>query len=558
MYNDVVLARRFMAMLLKRYTGMLKNEFRGYNINKFIKDMLSGLTVAAVALPLALAFGVASGADAAAGLITAIVAGVITSLLSGASNQISGPTGAMTAVLIPLVIDFGMQGVFFACIMAGMIMLMAGLFKLGKLIQFIPRPVVTGFTSGIAVIIALGQIDNFFGTHSEGTTAIAKLISYGRLGFRPNWQAIVCASSVVLIMALYPKKWNARIPSSLIGIIVVGVAAFAFKMDVVRVGEIPRTLFHPVRLDFTAIDFGMLTKLISPALSIAALGMIESLLCGTCAATMKKESFDANIELIAQGIGNIFMPFFGGVPSTAAIARSSVAIKSGGQTRLTGVFQAAWLILCMFLLSPVMASLPLSALAGVLVMTAWRMNEWHSIKYFFSHKMWDAVAKFSITMIATVVFDLTIAIIIGVAFALVLMAVKLTKIEVEVSKVSNSKLLGKHEDVEKDNQNTAVVYISGALFFANSATVISKLRTLSFYDKFIIVLRGVHYIDVSAAQEVLEFVKEIMGKRELSFTGARENVMKVLKKTGFVATVGENNFYSSVDKVLLKEERVFN
>lgn len=546
-------------MVFKRYAQMVKLEFKGYNFGKLTKDILAGLTVAAVALPLALAFGVASGADAAAGLITAIIAGVVTSLLSGASNQISGPTGAMAVILIPLVVKFGMQGVFFVCVMAGVIMLMAGMFKLGKLIQFIPRPVVTGFTSGIAIIIALGQIDNFFGTYSEGTTAIEKIISYGRLGFHPNWQAIVCAMVVILIMAFYPKKWNARVPGSLIGIIIATILAVVLKMDVSSVGEIPRTLFHPIRIDFTNIEFASLGKLISPALSIAALGMIESLLCGTCAANMKKENFDPNQELIGQGISNIIMPFFGGVPSTAAIARSSVAIKSGGQTRLTGVFQAVFLILCMFLLSPIMAKLPLAALAGVLIMTAWRMNEWHSIKYIFKNRIWDAVAKYLITMIATVVFDLTVAIIIGVVFALILMAVKLTKIEVEVSKVDNKKLLGKHEDVEKDNQNTAVVYITGAMFFANADTVINKLKENISYEKFIIVMRGINYLDVSAAQVFMELITQLIAqKKGVYFSGTRNNVMKVLKRTGLYNLVGENNFYTSVDKILLKEERVFN
>ncbi len=545
--------------MFKRYGQMVKLEFSGYNFGKLTKDLLAGLTVAAVALPLALAFGVASGADAAAGLITAIIAGVVTSLLSGASNQISGPTGAMAVILVPLVVKFGMQGVFFVCIIAGVITLMAGMFKLGKLIQFIPRPVVTGFTSGIAIIIALGQLDNFFGTHSEGTTAIEKIISYGRLGFHPNWQAIICAMIVILFMAFYPKKWNARVPGSLIGIIISAVVAIGFKMNVATVGEIPRTLLHPIRIDFTQLEFSSLGKLISPALSIAALGMIESLLCGTCAANMKKENFDPNQELIGQGISNIIMPFFGGVPSTAAIARSSVAIKSGGQTRLTGVFQALFLVLCMFLLSPIMAKLPLAALAGVLIMTAWRMNEWHSIKYIFKNKIGDAMAKYLITMIATVVFDLTIAIIIGVVFALILMAVKLTQIEVEVSKVDNKKLLGKHEDVEKDNENTAVIYITGAMFFANADAVIKKFKEINSYEKFIIVLRGTNYMDVSAAQVFMEHIGELMqNDKKVYFSGARNNVLKVLKRSGLVALVGENNFYSSVDKILLKEERVFN
>ena len=196
------------------------------------------------------------------------------------------------------------------------------------------------FVAFIAVIIALGQVDNFFGTHSEGETAIQKLLSYGRLGFSPNWQAVITGLVVVAVMLLWPKKWNNRVPSSLVGIVVAGLLSWGLGFDVPTVGEIPRTLLPQVRLNLIAIDLNTLTNLISPAFTIAALGMIESLLCGASASRMKNEPFDADQELIAQGTGNILIPFFGGVPSTAAIARTSVAIKSGCETRLTGVNHA--------------------------------------------------------------------------------------------------------------------------------------------------------------------------------------------------------------------------
>jgi SulP family sulfate permease len=530
---------------------MLKNEFKGYNLSKFIKDILAGLTVAAVALPLALAFGVASGADAAAGLITAIVAGIVTGLLCGASYQISGPTGAMTAILITIVATYQIQGVFLACLMAGVLLLVAGIFKIGRLIQYIPRPVVTGFTSGIAIIIVLGQIDNFFGTTSKGITAFEKIASYGSLGFFPNLQAVFCALLVIAIMSFFPKKWNEKVPSSLLSIIIAGAVAYLFKFDVVKIGEIPRTLFHSTRFSFSTVSGGMILELLSPAFTIAALGMVESLLCGACASNMKKEAFNADQELIAQGIGNMVIPFFGGVPSTAAIARTSVAIKSGGVTRFTSAFQSIWLILCMLLLAPVMAQLPLSALAGVLMVTAWRMNEWHSIKYFFKNKMWGAISKFLITLIATVVFDLTIAIIIGVIFSLILLVSRIAKIEIEFSKMDNKRVLNKY-NIEEKNEKTVAVYITGALFFANSQTVIKKIAELNNdYDKFIIEMRGIIYMDISAGQTVLEFLKdEKLLNKEICFSGTRKQVMKVLKTTGIYDFMGEKSFYQSADKVL--------
>ena len=411
--------------MFKKFGTRLKNEFKGYNGKAFSKDLMAGLTVTAVALPLALAFGESCGASAAAGLVTAIIAGLIIGALSGASFQISGPTGAMSAILVGIVAGKGgLQSAFVVSFIAGIIILLCALFKLGRLVEKIPKPVITGFTSGIAIIIALGQIDNFFGTTSQGESAIAKLMSYGELGFSPNLTAVLLGLIVVVIMIVWPKKLGAIVPGSLIGIIVATIVCVAAGFNVPVVGEIPKTLFLEERLDLTSIDFKNILSYISPAISIAALGIIESLLCGASASSMKNESFDADQELIAQGIGNVIIPFFGGVPATAAIARTSVAIKSGCQTRICGIVHALGLLISMFVLGPVMALLPHSALAGVLMVTAWRMNEWHSIKSYFANNDAIAIASFFITMLATVVFDLTVAIIIGVVFSVLAKTIK--------------------------------------------------------------------------------------------------------------------------------------
>ena len=411
--------------LIKSYIKMIKREFSGYNGKKFSKDLMAGITVTAVALPLALAFGEACGASASAGLVTAIIAGIVISILSGASFQISGPTGAMSAVLVGVVASFGLDGVFVVSLMAGILVLLVAILGLGRFVELIPKPVVTGFTSGIALIIALGQIDNFFGTLSEGEGAVPKLAYFisNNLG-NINLSAVVTALIVVVIMVVWPKKWGAVVPSSLIGLIVASAVSVGLKLDVAVVGEIPKTIFLEERLDLSLVEWSKITGYLSPAISIAALAMIESLLCGASASKMKNEPFDANIELVAQGVGNIIVPFFGGVPATAAIARTSVAIKSGAVTRLCGVIHALGLLLSMFLLAPVMAKVPMSALAGVLMVTAWRMNEWAEIKHFFKNKMGGAISQFFITMVATVVFDLTVAIVIGILYSVLLSFVK--------------------------------------------------------------------------------------------------------------------------------------
>src|SRR5919106_1230104 len=335
------------------------DEFTGYNLAKFRQDFLAGLTVAAVALPLALAFGVASGAAAAAGLVTAVVAGLVIGGLSGAPYQISGPTGAMSAVLIVLVEKYGLEGIWIAGLLSGVVLLFIGILRLGRFIAFIPAPVITGFTSGIALIIFIGQIDNFLGVKTEvSASALFKFLGYFKGGYVPDWQAIALGLSVILTMIFWPKTWNARFPASLLGIILVTTLNAALNWPVKEIGEIPQTLLLTDRLKFDAIHWDNLPDFIAPALTITALGAVESLLCGAVASNMTGVRLQADQELIAQGAGNMLIPFFGGVPATAAIARTSVGIKSGGRTRMVSIVHALGLLASMFLLGPIMGTIP--------------------------------------------------------------------------------------------------------------------------------------------------------------------------------------------------------
>ena len=552
-------------IVMKKFVKDLKNEFSGYNLNKLLNDLMAGITVAAVALPLALAFGVSSGADAAAGLITAIVAGVVISIFSGASYQISGPTGAMTAVLVTIVMRYNIQGVFIASLMAGAILLTLGILKLGKLVNLIPMPVITGFTSGIAIIIALGQIDNFFGTHSQGESALQKLFSYTRLGFHINWQALVIGLLVVLIMVFYPKKLNAKLPSSLVAIIVAGLVSNLLHFDIAVVGNIPKTLFPENRLRFSdMIQVEMVIDLIAPAFTIAALGMIESLLCGASASRMKNEPFDADREMVAQGIGNIIIPFFGGVPATAAIARTSVAIKSGCQTRLTGIFHSIGLLASMFLLGSVMAKLPLAALAGVLMVTAYRMNEWESIKFFFKKKINGAMIEYLITMLATVVFDLTTAIIIGILCSLLMFIKHSAKISIKVSDIDPEKTGVVNEESRKKLDTTSLVTVKGPLFFATGEGIKKAFTTISNRaysyeggelvdcDRMIFIMSGVSTIDTTGASVLRDLCKELHDNNiEVCFTDTDEYVSKIMTKMGIFDIVGTEAVFANTEDALL-------
>ena len=414
----------------------LRTEFAGYNADKLLKDVMAGLTVCAVALPLALAFGVSSGASAAAGLVTAILAGVVIAILGGASYQVSGPTGAMSAVLIGII----------------------------------------------------------------AATALAAVLGLDELAV---------------------------------------------------VGDIPRTLLLSDRLHLGSLSLDMLSDLISPVVTIAALGMIESLLCGASAARMKSEPFHADQELIAQGVGNILLPFFGGVPATAAIARTSVAIKSGQQTRLTSVFHSVFLLASMFLLGGVMARLPLSALAGVLMVTAWRMNDWAGIRYIFAHRFKSAISQFLVTMLATVVFDLTVAIILGVIYSAILYVARSSRIHVAFSTIDGNRL---RYDVGKSPilDSAGVVYVTGSLFFGAVDEFNHRLQDIPEEDHLILSLRGMPSVDVSGAQAVLELCQRLLAKgHTIAFCGVAEDVRSYFDRAGVTALVGESAYYHSADRAIL-------
>ena len=533
------------------YVSDLRQEFRGYNGAKFAKDLMAGVTVAAVALPLALAFGVSSGATAASGLLTAVICGFVISLLGGAYYQISGPTGAMAAVLMSIVAQYGLSGVYTATVMAGIILVLAGILHLGKVTAFIPMPVITGFTSGISVVIALGQLDNFFGTTSQGSTAVEKVLSYFTVGFSVNPAAVLLGSAIIVFMIVYPKKWNAVVPASLVSIILATAASLIIPMDIQRVGEIPSSLLLPERFTLEGLDLVTVRGLLAPAVSIAALGMIESLLCGASAARMTGVRLNSDRELIAQGVGNILSPLFGGIPATAAIARTSVAIKSGAQTRLTGMIHALVLLVSLLVLGPVMAQIPLSALAGVLLVTAWRMNEWHTIRYIFSHKFKGAIVKFLATMIATIVFDLTIAILIGVVAALVLLAVRQSHLEIHFDDVKPRRLQHPEDPVADRFENAEVVYLTGAVLFANCEQITDLAGRFQGRSAVLFSMRGVSYMDVSGAQAFLELLRQLK-EQELPvyICGLSDSVRLMMERSGIVELLGEDHFYWSVERAL--------
>ncbi|MBR2294395.1 MAG: SulP family inorganic anion transporter [Clostridiales bacterium] len=353
-----------------------------------------------------------------------------------------------------------------------------------------------------------------------------------------DFKAVLITVIVILLMAFFPKKLSKYVPGSLVAIIAATLITAVFKLDVRTIGNIPGSLINSETLDIRNVDLPMLSSISGYAITIALLGMIESLLCGTAAASMKKEKFDSNVELIAQGLANMTVPFAGGVPSTAAIARTSVAIKSGCRTRLTSVFQSLFLILCMFVLSPLIGLVPYSALAGVLFVTAFKMNDIKTIKGYFTHKLKDALTLCFVTMAATVVLDLTYAIVIGVALSMIITISKLADIRVNIEEET---LISRHD--------AAIVYSVGAYFFANGKQLKKAIEKCEKrYDTYILSFRGVVFVDVSAETEFLEAIEYIKSiGSDYVFVGLSSDVEQVLHKIGFQEQVGPEHFYPNLE-----------
>ncbi len=531
-----------------------QQEFSKYSGSRFRSDLIAGLTVAAVALPLALAFGVAGGASPAAGMVTAILGGFIIGALSGAPYQISGPTGAMSAVLIVIVQKHGLQGLWLAGIMAGIIILALGLFHLGRIVNFIPAPVITGFTSGIALIIFVGQIDNFLGvkTPAADSTTMKAAGYFTRAIPGINWQAVCSAAIVMVVMLALPRfKPLRQLPAALVGIILATLVSTLLNWQVAVIGAIPSTILLDQRYQFSFDNLGLFSDLLGPAMAIAALGAIESLLAGLVAGRMTGLKLNANQELVAQGIGNIIIPFFGGVPATAAIARISVAVKAGGRTRMVSFIHSFALLICALFLGEQIGHIPLATLAGVLMVTAWRMNEWHVINFYFKRRFKSAIAVLLATLVATVTFDLTQAIIIGIVLSLLLFINQVSRLDIVPTDVDWERLRATGLKVANEREGLKVVYVSGSLFFGAAGQFVDTIEALSKSSALILSMRGVPVIDASGLHAIEHIWQHQLKQGGLLFvTGLQAPVYKMFQRAGLVDELGADKFYWSADQAI--------
>jgi len=536
---------------------LYRDEFSGYSLAKFQQDFIAGLAVAAVALPLALAFGVASGAGAAAGLITSIVGGLLIGALGGAPYQISGAKAVTSVVLIVLVNRYGLEGMWFATLFSGLLMFAIGLMHLGRFIAFIPAPVIRGFTSGIALIIIIRQTDNLLGIKTPTTeTAAQKFIGYFNSGLSPNIHAIILGFFVIGIMLVWPKKWNVYFPSSLLGIISAALLNSTLGWSAATISIIPRTLILDQHLSLTNIPWTHLSDFIAPALTLTVLGSIEAFLCGAVGSNITGTRLQVNQQLIGQGLGNMALPFFGAIPTTSAMLRTKVAIQSGGQTRLVSIIHALILLAAMFLFTPFIEQIPLAALAGVLMVTAIRTNDWDAIKRIFGKRFKTDMIAFIAAMLATVSLNLTDAILIGSFLAGAVFLNKIASIDINIQDVDINRLKQKGIKTAGKCKHVRVAFLTGPLFFAATGQFDEAFANLNDTHALILSMRGVPLIDTEGLEEIHRLYEKLNKQGgTLMFAGLHENARAMMERDGLVKIIGEENFFWSSDQAIVEAEK---
>lgn len=533
------------------------DSFRDYNSRSLQKDLLAGLIVGIVALPLAIAFAIASGVSPEKGIFTAVIAGFIISLLGGSRVQIGGPTGAFIVIVYGIVQQYGVNGLLMATFIAGIILILMGMAKLGAVIRFIPYPLIVGFTSGIAVIIFSSQLKDLFGLQIEALPAdfLEKWNSYFLHFSSVNWYSFAIASFTVLVVFFWPRVTH-KIPGSLIAILVSTVIVHIFQLPVETIGSrfhsIPSSLPAPA---FPRIDLAEIRKLIQPAFTIALLGGIESLLSAMVADGMTGGKHRSNTELIAQGVANIFSAAFGGIPATGAIARTATNIKNGATTPVAGIVHAITLLLIILFASKYAASIPMATLAGILVTVAYNMSEWKNFRAILKGAKSD-IAVLLTTFILTILVDLTVAIEIGFLLAIFLFLRKL--INSSGVKILSDNTGESIEDIRHNEkyslpEGIQVFEISGPLFFGAAYKFKDALAMIGKSPRFLIIRMGnVPIVDATGIQAIREVFHENKkrGTKLILSEVNNDQVRNELRKSRLLFAIGKANVTGSFEAAL--------
>lgn len=544
----------------------LMSVLKNYSKADFSTDLMAGIIVGIVALPLAIAFGIASGVSPEKGIITAIVAGFIISLLGGSKVQIGGPTGAFIVIIYGIIQKFGIEGLMVATLMAGILLVLMGIFKLGTVIKFIPYPIIIGFTSGIAVTIFTTQIADVFGLDFQGEKVpgdfIGKWLVYFRHFDSVNWWNTIASIVSIFIIAITPK-FSKKIPGSLIAIILVTVGVYFLKMygGVTCIDTIGDRFSIQSQLPEATVpnlDWEAIKSLFPVAITIAVLGAIESLLSATVADGVIGDRHNSNTELIAQGIANIVSPIFGGIPATGAIARTMTNINNGGRTPVAGIIHAFVLLLILLFLMPLAKYIPMACLAGVLVVVSYNMSGWRTFLALTRNPKSDVAVLF-ITFFLTVIFDLTIAIEVGLLIACVLFMKRVME-TTEISVIRNEIDPNNESDLQVHEENLVLpagveVYeINGPYFFGIATKFEELMIQMGDLPKIrIIRMRKVPFIDSTGIHNLTNLCEMSMRENiHIILSGVNPKVYKALEKSGFYELLGKENICSNINEAVAK------
>lgn len=549
----------------------LFSVMKTYTKAQFLKDVIAGIIVAIIALPLSIALAIASGVAPQIGIYTAIVAGFVISFLGGSRVQIAGPTAAFATIVAGIVAANGMDGLIIATIMAGIMLVIMGLCRFGNLIKFIPYTITTGFTAGIAVTILVGQLNSFLGVsigdftkvHGSPIETTEKLKAlFSCLGtFNPT--ALIVGIVSLLIIALWPKI-NKTIPSSLIAVLVVSALVKLMDIDVATIGSSYSNLSGLPKFSIPSFDFDTVRRLLPDAFTIAILAAIESLLSCVVADGMIGSRHRSNMELVAQGAGNIASGLFGGIPATGAIARTAANVKNGGRTPIAGMIHAVVLLLMLVFLMPYAAMIPMPTIAAILFMVAYNMSGWKAVLSTLKKAPKSDSVVLVVTFVLTVVFDLVIAIVVGLILACLLFMKRMS----DVTNIQGWEYIDDYNQVKKDNEaydedsdpdnirlksvpvGTLVFEATGPLFFGAADKLTAVVENT---DAKVIILRmrSVPAIDETAMHS-LESVFNICEKNHihLIFSHVNQQPMSVFKKHSYIGKLGEKHFYKNIDEAL--------
>ena len=549
----------------------LLSTMKNYSKENFMADLMAGIIVGIVALPLAIAFGIASGVSPEKGIITAIVAGFIISFMGGSKVQIGGPTGAFIVIIYGIIQEYGISGLTVATLMAGVLLILLGVFKLGAVIKFIPYPIIVGFTSGIALTIFTTQIADIFGLQFGGEKVPGDFIGKWMLYFKHfdtvNWWNAIVSFASVFIIAITPK-FSKKIPGSLVAIVLVTVVVYLMKMygGITCIDTIGDRFTIQSQLPDAVVpelNWEAIKNLFPVAITIAVLGAIESLLSAAVADGVIGDRHDSNTELIAQGVANVVTPIFGGIPATGAIARTMTNINNGGKTPIAGIIHAVVLLLILLLLMPLAQYIPMACLAGVLVIVSYNMSGWRTFKGLLRNPKSD-VSVLLITFFLTVIFDLTVAIEWGLVIACVLFMRRVME-TTEISVIKDEIDPNKESDLEVHEEHLIVpegveVYeINGPYFFGIATKFEEMMANMGDRPKVrIIRMRKVPFIDSTGVHNLSNLCD--MCKKDniqVVLSGVNEKVHQVLEKTGFLYTlVGKDNICPNINVALERAKEI--